>query len=662
VNQETQQYGKGCSVLIVEDERIVAKDLQQTLAGMGYDAFAIASSAEEAIARASDKCPDIVLMDIRIKGARDGIQTAEILRSKFGVPVIYLTAHADEATIERAKKTEPYGYLLKPVKSAELRSAIEVAVHKQRIDKRLHERERWFSTALCSIADAVVMVDLAGKVTFINPAAEVLIGSKAKDVIGKSGDDVLRLLDQRRTPAEAAPLATALRVQQSVEAEEVSLRNPSTSAQRPIEDGSAPVIDQGQLLGAVMVFRDVTEQKKLQKQLELADRLASLGTMAAGAAHELNNPLAIVVTNAGFVAEELQQHAADLKAKASPQAAEQRLGRISESLKDLQSAASRMGRIVSDLRTFSRPVEQTSQIVDLPRCVEWAIRTTSHEFHHRAQLRTEFGETPPVNADQTRLEQVLVNLLVNAAQAIAPGSADRNEVCVATRTDERGQAVIEVRDTGPGIAPDVIKQIFEPFFTTKPVGIGTGLGLSICHGIVGSMGGEIQVESELGKGTTFRVSLTPAPAEKIEAAIPPSVPTATSPMSGRILAIDDETMLLRAIQRILVDEDHKVVCTESAREALSMIESGERFDIILCDLMMPTMTGIEFYETLLAQNPDLAPRVVFISGGAITAKVDAFLQSVPNLRIEKPFKIATLRNTIQQLLAAQTAERAPTDR
>jgi signal transduction histidine kinase len=644
VSQENAQHGSGCSVLIVEDERIVAKDLQQTLSGMGYDAFAIASSAEEAIARASEKCPDIVLMDIRIKGTRDGIQTAEILRSKFGVPVVYLTAHADEATIERAKHTEPYGYLLKPVKSAELRSAIEVAVHKQRIDRHLHERERWLSTALRSITDAVVMVDLAGKVTFINPAAEVLIGSKAQEVIGKSGDDVLRLLQQRRPAAEATPLATA------------------PSAQRSISDGSAPVIDHGQLLGAVMVFRDVTEKRKLQKQLELADRLASLGTMAAGAAHELNNPLAIVVTNAGFVAEELQKHAVDLEAQASPQAGQPRLGRISESLKDIQSAASRMGRIVSDLRTFSRPVEETTQIVDLARCIEWAIRCTSHEFHHRAQLRTEFAGTPPVRADETRLEQVLVNLLVNAAQAIAPGSADRNEVCIATRTDEQGRAVIEVRDTGQGIAPDVVKQIFEPFFTTKPVGIGTGLGLSICHGIVSSMRGEIQVETELAKGTTFRVLLPPAPAGKIEAARPPGVPGVSCALPGRILAIDDEGMLLRAIQRVLKDEDHDVVCTESAREAVSMIESGERFDIILCDLMMPTMTGIEFYETLLAQNPDLARRVVFMSGGAVTAKVDAFLVSVPNRRLEKPFKIAVLRDTIQQLLAAQAAERAPADR
>src|SRR5205823_10505238 len=137
----------------VEDERIVAKDLQHTLVAMGYDAFAIASSADEALSHATAKCPDLVLMDIRIKGVRDGIETAELLRKQFGVPVIYLTAHADDATIERAKRTAPYGYLMKPVRAAELHSAIEIAVHRHAMEKQLRERERWFAAALRSIDD-----------------------------------------------------------------------------------------------------------------------------------------------------------------------------------------------------------------------------------------------------------------------------------------------------------------------------------------------------------------------------------------------------------------------------------------------------------------------------------------------------------------------------
>jgi two-component system cell cycle sensor histidine kinase/response regulator CckA len=644
LNREYVSVEKKCSILIVEDERIVAKDLQQTLVGMGYDAFAIASSAEEAIAAASEKCPDIVLMDIRIKGTLDGIQTAGILRSRFDVAIIYLTAHADEATLTRAKTTEAYGYLLKPVRPAELRSAVEVAVYKQKIDKRLRQRERWFSTTLRSIADAVVTVDLAGKITFINPAAEALIGLGAEDAIGKSVDVVLRLDDQWPPAVDATPLATALRMQQPLALKSATLLNLATGAQLSISDSTAPVIDDGQLLGAVMVFRDVTEEKRLQTRLELGDRLASLGTMAAGTVHELNNPLAIVFGNAALADDELQELRADLNTPSDE--VEQHLNRISDALGDLQSAASRMGRIVSDLRVFAWPAEDTSQTMDLARCVEWAIRSTSKEFHHRAQVRTEFGATPAVNGDGTRLERVLINLLMNSAHAIEPGNADRNEVYVTTRADQQGRAVIEVRDTGHGIEPEVLKRIFEPFFTTKEVGIGTGLGLSICHGIVSSMGGEIHVESVLGKGTTFRILLTPAHDQGIEVAPLTSTPR----RQGRILVIEDEVMILRLIRRFLEADGHEVTATVSAREALALIQSGVQFDMILTDLMMPVMDGMVFYETLLGQNPDIARRVAFISGGPITARVTAFLESVPNLQIDKPFTVATLRDTVQRLL------------
>lgn len=409
------------------------------------------------------------------------------------------------------------------------------------------------------------------------------------------------------------------------------------------------------MLGAVMVFRDVTEQKKLRQQVELADRLSSLGTMAAGAAHELNNPLAVIVSNAGFVVEDLRQHRADLRENDPLHLAEQRLDAIAESLGDLQSAASRMARIISDLGTFSRPAEHPSEALSLARCVEWAVRTTAHEFQHRARLLTQLGETPPVRADEARLGQVLINLLINAAQAIPPGHADRNEVNIATRTDEQGRAVIEVRDTGAGIPPEELSRIFEPFFTTKPVGSGTGLGLSICHGIVSSLDGEMQVDSEIGKGTIFRVLLPAAPAERIGTSPAPGVSEIIKVPHGRVLVVDDDVMMLRAVERILNGVVQDVICKDSAQEALKLIEKGDRFDAILSDMMMPTMTGMEFYETLVGQNPDLARRVIFFSGGAITVKVDAFLQSVPNLKVAKPFRIANLREAIQQVIACGPA-------
>jgi PAS domain S-box-containing protein len=636
-----------CSILVVEDEPIVAKDLQQTLREMNYDAFAIASSAEDAIKRATERCPDLVLMDIRIKGERDGIATAEILGKQFGVSVIYLTAHADEATIERAARTAPYGYLLKPIKSAELRSAIEVALFRRNLERSARERERSFAAALNSVTDAVVTVNLAGKVTYMNAAAEMLVGTKAEAAIGKSAEQILQLVDQSASASDATPLDAVLRLKKPVEIDQASLRNAATGAQHAIDDSAAPIVDGSNLLGAVMVFRDVGEKQRMQQQLELADRLASLGTMAAGTAHELNNPLTVIVTNAGFLAEELAQLQSSLRASSMRELTLKNFARVFEALGDVQAAASRMARIVADLRGFARPVKHDANVIDLRRAIEWAVRATAHEFQHRAQVRTQLEPAPPVAGDSARLEQVLVNLLVNAAHAIAPGNAEKNEVSVSLRTDTRGRAIIAIRDTGDGIHPDVLQKIFEPFFTTKSRGAGTGLGLSICQGIVQSLGGEINVASEHGNGTTFTVLLPVAPQEAAPVAAPADT-ASSAELRGRILVVDDEPSLLRAIQRILEDDDHDVVAVDSAVTALTMIERGDRFDLIISDLMMPTMTGVDFYQALLGRSPALAGTMIFISGGAITAKVNAFLLSIPNLQMEKPFKAAQLRDIVQR--------------
>jgi PAS domain S-box-containing protein len=639
------------SILIVEDERIVAKDLQQTLAGLGYDAFAIATSGDEAILRASERRPDVVFMDIRIKGPRDGIETAQILRSRFDVPVVYLTAHADEATIERAKRTEPLGYLMKPVRAAELRSAIEVALYVHEMETQLRERERWYATTLRSMADAVVAVNVDAHITFVNPAAEQLIGMKSEDAIDRPVQQVIRLLDGQARSVSETPLQTALREARSVMISDVGLVNVATGAVRTIGDNAAPVVEGGRVLGAVMVFRDVTEEKRIQKQLELADRLASLGTMAAGVAHEVNNPLAVVVSNATFAGEELRRARDDLAAGEHLPAREiqERLDDIALALDDVQSAGLRIARVVEDLRTFSRPPVRTPERANVIRAVEWAARATAIELRHRAQLVTRLDPVPAVEGEESRLGQVFVNLLINAAHAIAPGDAMHNQISVVTRTDASGRAVVEIRDTGTGIPDEIRDHIFEPFFTTRPFGSGTGLGLPICSGIITSFRGELHLETRVGEGTTFRVILPPA--RTLEIAERTASVKGGPARKGRILVVDDEDLVLRSIKRVL--RDHDVVCTLSAREALVLIDSGERFDLVLSDVVMQQMSGIDFYEELQGRHPDVARNLVFLSGGAISAKIDMFLQSVPNLRLDKPIEVSELLETVQRLLAGR---------
>ena len=628
------------SVLIVEDERIVAKDLQQTLVGMGYDAYAIAASADEAIARATERCPDVVLMDIRIKGQRDGIEAAEILRREFGVPVIYLTAHSDDATIERAKRTEPHGYLLKPVKSAELRSVIEVSIYKHGMERRLRERERWYSTTLLSIADAVISVDLAANVTFMNPAAESLTGFTAADALGRPARDIVRLFDVHANRLREGPLDQALRERRTVELAEATLERSIDTLL--ITNSASPILDDERLLGAVMVFRDVTAMRTMEKQLELADRLASLGTLAAGVAHEINNPLAVVALNSELVLDGLAKMRAALDAASAPGAITSEIDEMIEAQLDTRAATSRMGRIVSDLRKFSRPTQELVALTDVARSVEWAVRSTSTEFRDRARLVSRVADDLPlVRVDETKLGQVFVNLLLNAAQAIIPGNAEANEVSIVAEPGNDGRVVVQVRDSGSGMSGATLKHMFEPFFTTKSSSIGTGLGLSVCHGIVKAFGGELQVESQMGEGTVFRVLLPLAPAVGLpRTSLPHDVPA----RRRRILIVDDEESILRVLARIL--DEHDVVCTQRGEEVLARLEAGEQFDAILSDVLMPGVTGMELFEALLSRFPDAARRVVFLSGGTTTPQTVDFLNSVPNPRMEKPFDIALLRETL----------------
>lgn len=630
------------SVLIVEDEGIVATDLKESLVELGYDAFAIAASSEEALAHASRRCPDVVLMDIRIKGERDGIETASLMRERFGVPVVYLTAHADGPTVDRAKKTQPMGYLVKPVAEGELRSAIEIALYRHDMERRLLERERLLASTMHSMGDAVVAVDLSGAVTFMNAAAETLMGVTAAQAKGKPARDLLKI-SPSTVDAPAEPLSAVLQHQRLLRSHGAELTNVKSGESRTISDAVTPVNDHGQLLGAVMVFRDITEEQKLQHRLEAADRLASLGTMASGVAHEVNNPLAIMRGNLDFVVSELRQVLAD----SSMTGVHALSSSLLEALHDADTAGSRIGRIVGDLKAFAGSPAHPTTTADLNACITQVARATAGEYLSRATMSLSLGDVPRVAADDAKLNQVMVNLIINAAQAITPGAVDKNRIEVTTAMGTKGQVLVTVRDTGCGIPVGNLERIFEPFFTTKEVGAGSGLGLSIVHGVVTALGGTVTVESEVGKGSVFRLSL---PAARISAAEQAQAAADAVAPQGRVMVIDDEPMVLRAVERIL--RGCQVVSVSNPRQALTQLDHDTRFDVILSDVMMPVMTGIEFYEALLTKQPELAQRVIFVSGGAVTPKMDAFLQSVPNKRLAKPFEVQMLVRMVRDAIAA----------
>ncbi len=364
-------------------------------------------------------------------------------------------------------------------------------------------------------------------------------------------------------------------------------------------------------------------QREMSERLAISERMASAGMLAAGVAHEINNPLAVIMANLDFVAENLRG----------------RTEGLDEPLRDAREAVERIRAIVCDLKLFSRPQDEKRGAVDVRVVIESSIRMAWNEIRHRAELVRDYGEVQNVSSNEARLGQILLNLLVNAAQAMPEGRASRNEIRIVTRMADKGHVVVEVSDTGIGIPDELLVRIFDPFFTTKPIGVGTGLGLALCHRMVSDLGGQIKVESEVGKGTLFRVTLPIATSEP-----PPSGQTFTvvAPMRrARVLVIDDEVAIGRTLARSL-GHVHDVTVLTSGKQALARIAAGERFDAIVSDLMMPEVTGMEIYDELSRAAPEQANKMIFLTGGAFTERARDFLNRIPNPCIDKPFDVATI--------------------
>lgn len=393
---------------------------------------------------------------------------------------------------------------------------------------------------------------------------------------------------------------------------------------------------------AERTLREAKElQERMQRQLILSDRLASVGMLAAGVAHEINNPLSYVIANLDLLAEEL--------ALASRGAEPPNLSVWTEAVHEAREGSDRIRKIVRGLKTLSRAEEERREVIDLRPVLDLSVNMAFNEIRHRARLVKDYGDTPLVEADDARLGQVFINLLINAAQAIPEGDGEPNEIRISTSTDAQGRAVVEVLDTGPGIPPSALGRIFDPFFTTKPIGVGTGLGLSICHSIVTSLGGEISAGNrEDTRGARLRVVL--APAADARSATNRAGDAKAPSKGGRatVLVVDDERSVSAILSRIL--DSHDVTTVSSAKDALELIASERAFDLILSDLMMPGMSGMEFHDTLQSSYPSVAKRMVFMSGGAFTPAARAFLDRVPNERLEKPFNAGAVRELVARFV------------
>ncbi|HKU38169.1 MAG TPA: response regulator, partial [Polyangiales bacterium] len=424
-------------------------------------------------------------------------------------------------------------------------------------------------------------------------------------------------VEQKRTPALASIPVIALSASATSQAAAIDA---DRFLAKPFEGG-----------GLVRMATDLVheaERKRADVERAQAERLSQIGLLAAGVAHEINNPLTYVLGN-------LETAQRELSALEHERASEH-FAPLHEALEYALTGATAVRRIVKSLSTFSRASTEKREPIDVRRVLDLALDLTANQIRHRGTLSQNYGSIPLVSADEGRLAQVFVNLLINAAQALDPEKLATNRVEINTSTDAKGHAVVEVRDTGAGISPAIRSRIFDPFFSTKPIGSGTGLGLSICHGIVTSLGGRIEVESEIDGGSLFRVVLPPLVQAQPRLPEHHDQPAAAA-RRARILIVDDDAAILRVLTRACSDE-HDIETTTSARAALDRIARGDEFDLILCDLMMPEMNGVTFSEKLGELAPQLLRRFALLTGGAFDDRSSALLETGRFAVIQKPFR------------------------
>ncbi|HEX6274527.1 MAG TPA: ATP-binding protein [Polyangiaceae bacterium] len=386
----------------------------------------------------------------------------------------------------------------------------------------------------------------------------------------------------------------------------------------PIRDSN------GELSGILAVSNDVSEIRKLQAHTIQTDRVLALGTLAASVAHEINNPLTYVLA----YLEELELALGDVGG--APAA------RAREALEPVRNGVRRIAAITRDLRTFSRPDDVRLEPIDARLVVESVLKLLRKEIEARARFVLKLEATRAVRGNEARLVQVVMNLVMNAIQALPPDAASEHEISVAVR-EEGDKVVIEVCDSGPGVKPEDRERIFEPFVTTKPIGVGTGLGLFVCRNVVRGLGGEVVVGDRPGGGAAFRVLLpvgrgAPRPATATIAAPPAH--------GARVLIIEDEALVARSFAERLRANGMEAEIAASVDEAFELIARSPAFDIVYCDLMMKGLTGMDFAERIDARSPELRARVVFMTGGAFTPRAAAFVEANGERCVEKPFDIA----------------------
>ncbi len=411
---------------------------------------------------------------------------------------------------------------------------------------------------------------------------------------------------------------------------------------RHIEISTARRIQFNHQDASLVMVRDQTSKRSLQTRLEVAERMASMGQLAAGVAHEINNPLTYIQTNIELCLEELQN--------LNPNTIDMR-----DWLRDAQKGTQQATTVVAQLQSAARPIDQP-QHFDLKPVIDWSLQLTHNQLRHCCTLHTDIpSDLPQVQGNTAQLTQVLINLITNAIGAFKGQHHNRNTLTIKALTDGPEHLLVHIKDNGVGISPQHLRRIFDPFFTTKDVGSGMGLGLFLSQNIIQSMGGSMEFNSTQGQGTTVTLRLLTAQGDTPQPHAKPNPnPKPHNPDQLKVLIIDDDALILRSLSRVL--RKHNVSTATNGAQALKLLQNDPHFDTIICDVMMPHMNGIEVLSAIQDQHPQLAPRFIFLTGGTFTLEQETTLKNLPNLVLKKPITPKELSSSLRSLVAHSLRE------
>ncbi len=634
---------KSITVLVVEDDRLIAAGLAKRLRVLGYTTVGQASSGSEGISTAQLLRPDLVLMDIHLGLGMDGVEAARRIREELDIPVVFLTAHSDKATLHRAKISGPHGYVLKPYEDRDLQTAIEIALHRHTMDRQVRESEQWLSATLNSIGDGVIATNAAGQVRFMNPLAERLTGWTQGEATGRDVESIFHIVHEHTRDPVVNPALDALALGTAVTLAPDTVLIARDGGERPIDDSAAPIrARNGEVAGGVLVFRDVSDRRELETSLRQAQKMEAIGRLAGGIAHDFNNIMTVIT---GFSEMLLAEDGSEEDRRSYAQ--------------HIHQAGRRAATLTQQIMAFSRKQVLRPELISVNVAVQemgaMVKRLIGSDIEFTLDLA---GDVPAIMVDPAQLGQILLNLAVNARDAMPRGGTLSIGTSQFVRPTADGMdfreippghyVLLTVSDTGVGMSPTVIKNIFEPFFTTKAIGQGTGLGLSTVYGIVKQSQGHISVESEEGLGTTFRLYFPAAGSADVSPH--PVTPRNTERGAGRVLLVEDDAVVRRLTARVLTQAGYQVVEASNGEEGLRMAqEASPPFDLLLTDLVMPKMSGAELASALRTERPSMP--VVFMSGYA-----DEVIQrqlvdetSLPAI-LAKPYSIDALRAVVRDAI------------